>query len=221
MAVYLAEALTALKATWDATGHKKATGADITSFDKTLLRAFLMIDTDSFATFMLRAPTAVHFGISSIEAPTTATLWRPNGSGTTSTTSSVNELFGANIDYVSTPLRMEKAAGKLARLKLRTPIPKTRSDRTGDQTGSFPNTDGKNINIRWLNQHFPEIASSDYVCAFFGENAATPPLQIIIGGSRKFLKSTGNPKPSELKPLNKQIEGRKGAPAATLWAQFG
>lgn len=223
MAQYLTQALTQLKATWDPAGHKKVTSAEISALDKTRIRAFLMVDTDSFSTFLLRAPVAVLFGINSIEAPTTATLWQPSKDTTTSTTASVNELFGANVDYAGTPVRMGQPAGKLCKLKLRNPILKSRTNLTGEQAGTFPNetADGKSRNIRWLNQHFPRIASMDYICAFFGENATTPPLQIIIGNTRKFLDATTNPKPSELKPLTKQIEGNKGSTAELMWNSFG
>lgn len=216
MVAKFTEELTALKAAWNTATYSRNT-ADQYKGVTLSITAEIMIDTDSYANFSLRAPTAAHFGINSIDIPGTATLWIPSGKGGTTPDPS-NELLAINTDFAWESVHKRRSTGRMIKFKLPSPILKSRTDRTVvDDAGSSPRADGKAMNIRWIQQSFPQIASKDYIAAFVIENCSIRPLEVRVGAKRAFIKQadTTLPKPSELKPSAKQVEGRRGRKSGT------
>lgn len=211
MVAKFTEELLAMKAAWNTATYSRNTADEYKGVTLSIT-AEIMIDADSYSNFSLRAPTAAHFGINSIDIPGTATLWIPSGKGGT-TPDPNNEQLAINTDFAWESVHKRRSTGKTAKLKLPSPILKAKSDRTVyDDAGSSPRADGKNIKINWIKQSFPQIASKDYIAAFVVENCSIRPLEIRVGAKRAFIKQSDTtlPKPSELKPASKQIEGRRG-----------
>ena len=209
MVAKFTEEITALKAAWNTSTYSRNT-ADEYKGVQLFTKVEIMIDTDSYANFDLRAPTAAHFGINSVDIPGTATLWLPSAK---EAPKDVNgELLAINKDFAWETLGTSRAKGKKVLLKLPSPISKSRTDRTiNDDAGTSKRADGKAIKIQWVTQYFPNIASNDYIAAFIGENCSVRPTQIKINRKRAFIKASATlPKPAELKPTSKQIEGRRG-----------
>lgn len=210
MAAKFTDEIAAMKAAWDTATYSRKAGDEFKKISLSMT-AEIMVDVDSYANFSLRAPTAAHFGITSIDILPDATLWLP--SAKTAPTDQNGELLAINTDFAWESINKRRASGRKVRLKLPSPILKTRSDRTiVDDQGNSVRSDGANVKISWVDQHFPRIASKDYVAGFIIENCATRPTEIRYGSKRAFIKQadTTLPKPSELKPTGKQIEGRRG-----------
>lgn len=202
--------ITAMKAAWDTATYSRTTN-EIHKKTPLSITAEIMVDATSYAFFSLRAPTAAHFGMNSIDIPGTATLWLPSAKSTP--TDQNNEQLAINTDFAWESIHKRRASGRKVRLKLPSPITKSRTDLTiNDDAGSSVRPDGKAIKISWVDQHFPQIASKDYVAAFIVENCATRPTEIRLGSKRAFIKQADStlPKPAELKPTGKELEGRRG-----------
>lgn len=201
--------LTALKAAWNTATYSRNTAPEYQGV-QLFTKVEIMIDTDSYSHFDLRAPIAAHFAINSIDIPGTATLWLSSKS--TAPTEPNNELNSINMDFAWETLGGGRAKGKKALLRLPNPITKSRTDATiNDDPGTSPRADGKSIKINWITQHFPQIASNDYIAAFIAQNCSTRPTQLKINRKRAFIKQGVTlPTPADLKPASKQIEGRRG-----------
>lgn len=216
MVAKFTEELTALKAAWNTATYSRNTADEYKGVTLSIT-AEIMIDIDSYAKFSLRAPMAAHFGINSIDIPAAATLWIPSGKGGT-TPDPNNELLAINTDFAWESIHKRRSAGRSIKFKLPSPITKSKTDRTiHDDAGSSPRADGKAIKIQWIKQSFPQIASKDYIAAFVVENCSIRPLEVRVGSKRAFIKQSDTtlPKPSELKPAAKQIEGRRGRKSGT------
>lgn len=204
------EEITKMKAAWDTALYKRSSAEEHKSVTLSTT-AEIMVDATSYAYFSLRAPTAAHFGIASVDIPSTATLWLPSAKEAPKDPN--NEQLAANTDFFWESIHKRRAAGRRVKLRLPSPITKGRTDRTiNDDAGSSTRADGKAIKINWVDQHFPRIASKDYVAAFIVENCSVRPTEIRIGSKRAFIKQADStlPKPADLKPEGKEIEGRRG-----------
>lgn len=215
MAAKFLEEIAAMRAAWSTATYSRNTDEQ---HKKTPLSitAEIMVDATSYANFSLRAPTAAHFGIASIDIPGTATLWLPSAKEAPKDAN--GELLAINTDFAWESINKRRASGRKARLKLKTPITKSRTDRAiNDDAGTSTRADGKAIKISWVDQYFPRIASKDYVAAFIIQNCTARPTEMRLGSKRAFFKESDTtlPKPSELTPAAKEIEGRKGRKSGT------
>lgn len=201
MAIKLTAQITTLKASWDTALYKRASTPAAKS-EPLSIKAPILIDPDSFVFFQLRAPTAAHFAMAGIDIPTAAKLWKPAGTGTPKDPTNKNLTINRAVPGFRLDNRTNIA--KLCKLKLPSPITRNISNRTGTTPPTSTRARPSSVIIKWSNQRFPPMCSSDWILAFLAENCGTLPKEAIIGKKRFFL-TTETPKPAALK-VN-QLEG--------------
>lgn len=190
-----------LKAAWDTTLYKRS-ALPAAKSETLSLKAPILIDPNSFVFFKLRAPTAAHFNMTGIEIPSAAKPWTPAGAGTPKDPTNKNLAINRMNPGFSLDMRVNIA--KLCKLRLHTPVMRNLTNRTGTTPPTSTRSRPSSILIKWSNQRFPPICSSDWITAFLAENCANPPKEVIIGKKRFFITAETK-KPGQLK-LN-QLEG--------------